>query len=247
MDAKVLTNAGTAKDAMLRHMAHLRPQNIQSEQRYSLLKQIDETNVGKLGHWLGFHAPRMPGARGGTEGTPLMWNDTIYQTMDNSIVYAPGTRAPGELKWMYDAKIDPVTQSHMRCGTHNRGLAISDGKIILAANDARLIGAPGRRQRQGVVAEQHRGHQSVLLVDHCAAHRGAMLSHGVGGGEYFIRGFLAAYNLKDGSLAWKFHTVPPAPGPGLLEDEAQQKAAKTSQGDWGQVRGGVSRVGRLGV
>ena len=67
-----------------------------------------------------------------------MWNNTIYQSMDNSIVYALDART-GEQKWMYDAKIDPVTRSHMCCGTHNRGLAISDGKIILAANDARLI------------------------------------------------------------------------------------------------------------
>ncbi len=35
---------------------------------------------------------------------------------------------------------------------------------------------------------------------------------GIGGGsEFFIRGFFAAYSLKDGKLAWKFHTVPPAP------------------------------------
>ena len=98
----------------------------QTEQRYSQLKQIDETNVGKLG--LAWSAPiSMPGGRGGTEGTPLMWNDTIYQAMDNSIVYALDART-GEQKWMYDAKIDPVTPSHMCCGTHNRGLAFSKGR-----------------------------------------------------------------------------------------------------------------------
>jgi PQQ-dependent dehydrogenase (methanol/ethanol family) len=60
----------------------------------------------------------------------------------------------------------------------------------------------------------------------------------VGGGEFFIRGFFAAYSLKDGSLAWKFHTVPPKPGQ-PFEDEAQQKAAKTWVGDWAKYGGGA--------
>jgi len=85
VDAKVLKTAGAAKDAM--PGTWLTYGLTQTEQRYSLLKQIDESNVGKLG--LVWSAPlTAAGARGGTEGTPLMWNNTIYQTMDNSIVYA---------------------------------------------------------------------------------------------------------------------------------------------------------------
>ena len=34
---------------------------------------------------------------------------------------------------------------------------------------------------------------------------------GVGGGEYGIRGFIAAYDAKTGKEAWRFHTIP---GPG---------------------------------
>src|SRR5215469_7606346 len=135
VDAKTLQTAGTAKDTL--SGTWLTYGLSQTEQRYSQLKQIDETNVAKLG--LAWSSPLAPaGTRGGTEGTPLMWNNTIYQPMDNSIVYAIDART-GEQKWMYDAKIDPVTRTHVCCGTHNRGLAISDGKLILAANDARLI------------------------------------------------------------------------------------------------------------
>ena len=106
MDAKVLKTAGTAKDAM--PGTWLTYGLTQNEQRYSQLKQIDESNVGKLG--LAWSAPLAPaGTRAGTEGTPLMWNNTIYQTMDNSIVYALDART-GEQKWMYDAKIDPMTR-----------------------------------------------------------------------------------------------------------------------------------------
>ncbi len=234
VDAKVINSAGTAKDAM--PGTWLTYGHSTSEQRYSLLKQIDETNVGKLG--LAWSAPlSMPGGRGGTEGTPLMWNDTIYQTMDNSIVYALDART-GAQKWMYDAKNDPITARHMCCGTHNRGLAISDGKIILAANDARLIALDaisGKELWQSKVAEI-KDYYSFTIAPRIA---GDKVIVGVGGGEYFIRGFFAAYNLKDGSLAWKFHTVPPAPGQ-PMEDKDQEKASKTWVGDWAKYGGGAS-------
>ena len=233
VDAKVLKTAGAAKDAM--PGTWLTYGLTQTEQRYSLLKQIDESNVGKLG--LVWSAPlTAAGARGGTEGTPLMWNNTIYQTMDNSIVYALDART-GEQKWMYDAKIDPVTPSHMCCGTHNRGLAIWDGKIILAANDARLIALDalsGKELWQSKVADINQ-YYSLTIAPRIA---GDKVVIGVGGGEYFIRGFFAAYNLKDGSLAWKFQTVPPKPGE-PFEDKAQEAAAKTWTGDWAKYGGGA--------
>lgn len=233
VDANVLRTAGTAKDVL--PGTWLTYGLTQSEQRYSLLKQIDESNVGKLG--LAWSAPlTTPGGRGGTEGTPLMWNNTIYQPMDNSIVYALDA-ATGEQKWMYDAQIDPVTPSHMCCGTHNRGLAIADGKIILAANDARLIALDaltGKEVWQTKVADINQ-YYSLTIAPRIA---GDKVVIGVAGGEYFIRGFFAAYNLRDGSLAWKFYTVPPPPGQ-PFEDEAQERAAKTWVGDWAKYGGGA--------
>ncbi len=233
VDANVLKMAGTAKDAL--PGTWLTYGLTQSEQRYSQLKQINESNVGKLG--LAWSAPiAEPGGRGGTEGTPLVWNNTIYQSMDNSIVYALDART-GQQKWMYDAKIDPITRSHMCCGTHNRGLAISDGKIILAANDARLIALDalsGKELWQTKVADIN-DYYSLTIAPRIA---GDKVVIGVAGGEYFIRGFFAAYNLKDGKLAWKFHTVPPKPGQ-PFEDEAQEKAAKTWMGDWSKYGGGA--------
>ena len=235
VDAKVLKTAGTAKDA--EPGTWLTYGLTQTEQRYSQLKQIDETNVGKLG--LAWSTPLAPaGGRGGTEGTPLVWNNTIYQSMDNSIVYALDART-GEQKWMYDAKIDPITPRHMCCGTHNRGLALSDGKLILAANDARLIALDpisGKELWQSKIAEIN-DYYSLTIAPRIA---GDKVVIGVGGGEYFIRGFFAAYNLKDGSLAWKFYVVPPKPGQ-PLEDAAQEKASKTwGNGDWAKYGGGGS-------
>jgi PQQ-dependent dehydrogenase (methanol/ethanol family) len=232
VDAKVLRSAGTEKDVM--PGTWLTYGLTQTEQRYSQLKQIDGSNVGNLG--LAWSAPLTEeSGRGGTEGTPLMWNNTIYQSMDNSIVYALDARN-GERKWRYDAQIDPITPRRMCCGTHNRGLAIQDGKIILASNDARLIALDaltGKELWQSKVAEIN-DYYSFTIAPRIA---GDKVVVGVGGGEYFIRGFFAAYNIKDGSLAWKFYTVPPKPGQ-PFEDSAQEKAAKTWTGDWAKYGGG---------
>ncbi len=232
--AKVLETAGTANDAM--PGTWLTYGLSQNEQRYSELTQINESNVGKLGlAWSG--SLMEEGGRGGTEGTPLMWNNTIYQPMDNSIVYAFDAKT-GKQKWMYDADIDPITQRHMCCGTHNRGLAISNGMLILAANDARLIALDantGKELWKTKIAEIS-DYYSLTIAPRIA---GDKIIIGVAGGEYFIRGFFAAYNLKDGSLAWKFHTVPPAPGQ-PFEDAAQEAAAKTWTGDWAKYGGGGS-------
>src|SRR5271169_5022889 len=63
VDAKVLQTAGTAKDAL--PGTWLTYGLSQTEQRYSQLKQIDESNVGKLG--LAWSAPLAPeGSRTGT-------------------------------------------------------------------------------------------------------------------------------------------------------------------------------------
>jgi PQQ-dependent dehydrogenase (methanol/ethanol family) len=234
VDAEVLRTAGTDQDVL--PGTWLTYGLTQSEQRYSPLTEIDESNVGELG--LAWSSPLVAaGGRGGTEGTPLVWNDTIYQPMDNSIVYAFDART-GEQIWTYDAQIDPITRSHMCCGTHNKGLAISDGKIFLAANDARLIALDaitGDELWQTTVAEIDE-YYSLTIAPRIA---GDKVVIGVAGGEYFIRGFFAAYNIDDGSLAWKFYTVPPAPGE-PFEDQAQEDAAQTWTGDWAKYGGGGS-------
>src|SRR5579863_3984367 len=55
------------------------------ETRYSPLKQIDATNAGRVG--LAWSYEVGPGG-GNQEGTPLMWNGTLYNITNWSIVYA---------------------------------------------------------------------------------------------------------------------------------------------------------------
>src|ERR1700689_320301 len=87
VDSAVLKNAGTPADQF--PGTWLTYGKSQSETRYSPLKQIDASNVKRLGlEWT-----YVVGAGGyAQEGTPLVWNNTIYGTTTNSVVYAVDAR-----------------------------------------------------------------------------------------------------------------------------------------------------------
>src|SRR6201992_1823417 len=73
VNAEVLKSAGTADDKLAG--SWLSYGRSQKETRFSPLKQIDASNAGRLGLTWTYTA----GAGGGNqEGTPLVWNDTLY-------------------------------------------------------------------------------------------------------------------------------------------------------------------------
>src|SRR5690348_17590724 len=87
VDAKVLRSAGTANDAM--PGTWLTYGLTQGETRYSTLKQIDTSNVGKLGlSW----SLELGAGGGNQEATPLVWNNTIYAITTWSVVFAVDAR-----------------------------------------------------------------------------------------------------------------------------------------------------------
>src|SRR5205823_6238370 len=100
VDQTILKNAGTSKD--LSPGSWLTYGKSQSETRYSPLKQIDASNVKRLGlEWT-----YVLGAGGyNQEGTPLVWNNTIYASTTWSVVYAVDART-GKQIWRWDPEIN---------------------------------------------------------------------------------------------------------------------------------------------
>src|SRR5689334_11923384 len=78
VDDTALKNAGKTGEDWLTYGLTL------GETRYSPLKQIDATNVTKLG--LAWSYDVGPGG-GAQEATPLMWNGTLYSITNWSIVF----------------------------------------------------------------------------------------------------------------------------------------------------------------
>src|SRR6267154_2082485 len=107
----------------------------QGETRYSPLKQIDTTNAKRLGLAWSY----VMGAGGGNqEGTPLMWNNTLYGITTWSVVFALDARTGKEL-WRWDPEVNQAVRPAICCGTVNRGIALYNGMIIAPAIDGRLI------------------------------------------------------------------------------------------------------------
>jgi quinohemoprotein ethanol dehydrogenase len=102
------------------------------ETRFSPLKQIDASNVKRLGLVWSYEA----GDGGGDqEATPLVWNNTIFGITNWSIVFAVDART-GKEKWRWDPEVNrKPTSDKMCCGIVNRGLALYNGKIYVPVND----------------------------------------------------------------------------------------------------------------
>jgi len=64
---------------------------------------------------------------------------------------------------------------------------------------------------------------------------------GNGGAEFGVRGFLSAYDARDGSLAWRFYTVPGNPAEGF-ENDTMAMVAETWNGRWWELGGGGGTV-----
>lgn len=174
------------------------------ETRYSPLKQIDASNVSRLG--LAWSYEIGPG--GGTqESTPLVYNGVIYSVTNWSIVFAVDART-GKERWRWDPEVNHAAVApKICCGVVNRGLAIYQGKIFVPVIDGRLEALDAETGR--VVWESRVAYtqDSYTLTMAPRIVRGRVLI-GVSGAEYPVRGFIAAYETATGRLAWKFYTVP---------------------------------------
>ncbi|HJT87353.1 MAG TPA: PQQ-binding-like beta-propeller repeat protein, partial [Bryobacteraceae bacterium] len=133
VDQTVLKNAGTAKDQFAG--SWLTYGKSQSETRYSPLKQIDTSNVKRLGlEWT-----YALGAGGGNqEATPLVWNNTIYGITSWSVVFALDGRT-GKETWRWDPEVNQKAVREQTGLIVNRGLALYNGMIIAPCLDGRLI------------------------------------------------------------------------------------------------------------
>jgi len=133
VDDKALENAGKSGNAEDWLTYGLN----QQEQRYSLLKQIDATNVSRLG--LAWTYEVSFGGGGNQEATPLVSNGVLYSVTQWSVAYAVDARTGKEL-WRYDPKIDrAATQPKICCGNVVRGVALYKDKVFVPVLDGRLV------------------------------------------------------------------------------------------------------------
>jgi quinohemoprotein ethanol dehydrogenase len=210
-----------------------------AEQRYSPLKQIDATNVSRLGLAWSTEIPVAAGnpAQTHQEETPLIFNGVLYGITPWSIAYAVDLRTHKEI-WRADPEVNQqLWQSRICCGVVNRGIALYEGKIIAPVVDGRLRAldaATGKVLWETRVSPANMAYTITMAP---RVIKGGRIIIGVSGGEYAVRGFFSANDVQTGRLAWRFYTVPGDPSkpfehPGLAE------AAKTWSNEWWKIGGG---------
>ncbi len=107
-----------------------------SEQRFSPLTQINQSNVGGLElEWY----VDLPNSRS-LVSTPLVVDGIMYFISSMNIVRAVDATS-GEELWRYDPQVAQYASRRMRAGWDNsRGIGIWEDKVFVATWDGRLIG-----------------------------------------------------------------------------------------------------------
>ncbi|MFS8978075.1 PQQ-dependent dehydrogenase, methanol/ethanol family [Cupriavidus necator] len=192
-----------------------------AETRFSRLKQIDSANVRDLGLVWTYNLE----STRGVEATPLVVDGVMYVTASWSVVHAVDART-GRRLWTFDPKVDRSLGYRGCCDVVNRGVALYQGKVFVAAYDGRLIAldaATGRQlwEKDTIIDRKY----SYTITGAPRVFKGKVII-GNGGAEYGVRGYITAYDAATGEQKWRWFTVPGDPSR-PFEDESMAAAAKT--------------------
>jgi alcohol dehydrogenase (cytochrome c) len=175
-------------------------------QRYTTLSDITPQNVKNLELQWQFQARSLEKF----EATPLVVDGILYTVQAPNNVVALDA-ATGRIFWTYPYV--PARAARPCCGQVNRGLAILGDTLFMGTIDAHLIAIDAKSGKpiwNVAVANAAAGyaltHAPLVIKDKVIV--------GTAGGEYGIRGFLAAYDAKTGKEAWRFYTIPGKGEPG---------------------------------
>ena len=177
--------------------------NYQS-QRHTALKEITPANVKNLELQWVFQQRSLEKF----EATPLVVDGIMYTTQAPSDVVALDATT-GRIFWTWSANVSP--SSRTCCGKVNRGVAILGDMVYVGTIDGRLVALDAKTGKPVWKIQVEKAEAGYSLM-HAPLIVKDKVIMGVAGGEYGIRGFIAAYDAKTGKQAWKFYTIPEAGG-----------------------------------
>jgi PQQ-dependent dehydrogenase (methanol/ethanol family) len=191
--------------------------------RYSPLTHINKTNVSALKLKWTFSIPlwqqflpdtpyyRQNMQYFGLETVPIVADGIMYVTGPNQ-VFALDPRT-GHQIWHYSRPRSTDLVSDASLGT-NRGVAVLGDHVFLVTDNAHLVAlhrVTGRPVWEVVMPDEpqkYGGTMAPLVVND-------MVIAGVSGGDWGIRGFLAAYKAATGERVWRHWTIPAKGDPGF--------------------------------
>lgn len=179
------------------------PRGQYNNQGYSELSQINARNVKNLKLAWTFST----GVNRGHEGAPLVIDGVMYlHTAFPNNVYALDLNNDQKILWSYFPKQDPNTQAVLCCDNVNRGLGFGDGKIFLQQNNGVLVALDAKTGKVVWQVQVNDPKTGATNTNAQQVIKDKVLT-GCAGGEFGVRCFMAAYYLKDGTLAWKAYST----------------------------------------
>ena len=176
--------------------------------RYSTLDQINTSNVANLKVSWTFDT----GVRRGQEAAPIVANNTMYVVAPwpNKLFALDLTKPGAPLKWSYDPNPSPAAKGEACCDWVNRGAVYADGRVLYNTLDGYTIALDansGNLLWRTRMADLSKG-ETITMAPMVVRDK---VFVGESGGEFGVRGWLAALNTKDGKVVWKaYHTGPDA-------------------------------------
>jgi alcohol dehydrogenase (cytochrome c) len=179
-------------------------------QRYSPLTEITPANVKNLELKWVFQVQSLEKF----EATPLVVDGVMYTVQAPNDLVALDA-ATGRVYWTYP--YSPSTQARPCCGRVNRGVAILGNTVFMGTLDGHLLAVDAKTGGLvwnaavgGARPEAGYGFTLAPLVVKDKVVVGSV------GGEFGVRGFIAAIDARTGKEAWRFNTIP---GPGERGNE----------------------------
>jgi alcohol dehydrogenase (cytochrome c) len=209
--------------------------------RYYAGNQINAGNVGKLKPVFVFQTAVLESM----ETAPIVDNGVMFLTTSFNHVYAIDAKT-GEEYWHYKQKLGPIVT--VCCGNNNRGVAIAEGTLYMGTIDAKLVALDAKTGKllwETQIADPDKGYSETMAP----AYVDGKVLIGTNGGEYGVRGFVKAFDAKDGKLLWTFFTIPEkchegvwnpkdATGRDMHRDIAAEKAAFAKDSSFYEKLGG---------
>jgi len=199
-DARLL--GATADDGSLMY------RRAYDSQGYAPFTQIDASNVANLKPVFTFKS----GLPQGYEAAPIVNGRYLFfSTPLNHVVALDATN--GAQLWTYERQLPPRTLRTVCCDVVSRGLAVYGDRVYMATLDDHVLAFDARTGHIDWDRELAPAGVGYSITSAPLAVNG-MLIVGVSGGEYGIRGFIAALDADTGQLRWQRYTVSSARGGG---------------------------------
>ena len=170
-------------------------------QRYSPLKQINPSTIGKLTPVWSFSFGGEK--QRGQESQPLIHNGVMYVTASYSRIFALDAKTGAKL-WKYEHRLPEGIMPC--CDVINRGAALYDNLVIFATLDAQLV-ALDAKTGDVVWKEKIDDYAAGYSASAAPLIAGGLLLTGVSGGEFGIVGRVEARDPKTGKMVWSRPTV----------------------------------------